>query len=393
MNQSLPEEFKSIWIATTPATNFPEAIGEIEVDVVIIGGGIAGLNAGYFLKNQGLKVAVLEAGKIASGTSGNTTAKATSLHELKYAYLTKTFGGDSAQIYADSNQWAIFELENIIKKENISCDFYRAPSFTYTKTKENLAEIKHEVGIALKLGLPASFATSIPGISLEIYGAVKFDNQAYFHPRKYLLNIADLINGNGSFIFENSRAVDIKEEKKYCVVNTGKSILKAKFAIIATNFPFLNPDNIFSNLYLIRSFVIAATPASSYPEAMFIGTKSLDLSFRPHKDKKKEWLIIGARHDDKKGDINIDENFKTLAEVAEKNFKIKSINFKWGAADTMSLDEVPYIGKISEKILVTTGFSAWGMTTSFISAKILTDIIMGKKDDWQNLYDPKRLRR
>lgn len=392
METILPEVFESIWTATTLVTNFPEALGEVETDVIIIGGGIAGLNAGYFLKSQGLKVVVLEAGKIASGTSGNTTAKVTSLHELKYFYLTKTVGEGSAKIYADGNQWAIEKLEDIIKKENINCDFYHAPSFTYTTSKDNLAEIKQEVSTALKLGLPASFVTTIPKTSLKILGAVRFDNQAYFHPRKYLLCIADLINKNGSLIFENSGALDIKEGEDYCVVKTSKCILKAKFVIIATNFPFYDP-NFFSNLYMTRSFVIAATPASSYPDAMFIGTKSLDLSFRPYSDQQREWLIIGERHNEKEGNVDTNENFRKLAKTAEKNFKIKSIDFKWGAADTMSLDKIPYIGKMSERILVTTGFSAWGMTTSFVSAKILTDLIMGKKNDWQKLYDPKRLRR
>ncbi len=383
-------DFKSIWVGTTPVTHFPEARGEIKVDVVIIGGGIAGLNAGYFLKNQGLKVAVVEAGKIVMGTSGNTTAKVTSLHELRYAYLSKTFGLSSAQIYADANQWAILELENIITKEKINCDFYHAPSFTYAKAENDKPEIKEEVEAALKLNLPASFVTSLPDVPLKIAGAVKFANQAYFHPRKYLLSIADLINTEGSYIFENSRALDIKEKKDFCEVKTGKSILKSKFIIVATNFPIYDPNKIFSKLYSTRSFVIATTLFTKVPKIMSIGTKSFDLSFRPHQDSKKEWEIIGERHEDKIENDDIEKNFKKLIKMAEENFEIKSVDFKWGAADTMSPDKIPYIGKISEKILVTTGFSTWGMTTSFISAKILTDLIFGKKNDWQDLYDPKR---
>lgn len=382
-------KFESIWIGTTPETHFPEALGKIEVDVVIIGGGIAGLNAGYFLKKQGLKVAILETGKIAMGTSGNTTAKVTSLHELKYAYLTKTFGKNSAQIYADANQWAILELENIIKKEKISCDFYHAPSYTYTLDKD-LKKIKEEVEISLALNLPASFVTSIPKISLKISGAVKFDNQAYFHPRKYLLSLADLINSEGSYIFENSRVLDIKEGKSFSEVKTSKSTIKSKFVVVATNFPILNPNKIFSKLFTTRSFVVAARSHKIAPKVMFIGTKSFDLSFRPHQDSKKEWLILGQRHDEEGKDGDINQNFKNLAKMGEENFGIKSIDFKWGAADTMSPDKIALIGKISSKILVTTGFSTWGMTTSFISAKILTDLIMGKKNDWQDLYDPRR---
>ncbi|RJQ27998.1 FAD-dependent oxidoreductase [Candidatus Parcubacteria bacterium] len=395
MQGLLPEKIESIWIATTPSTNFPTLERNLEVDVVVIGGGIVGLNTAYFLKNQGIKTAVVEAGRIAMGTSGNTTAKATSLHGLRYAYLTEEFGKDKAQVYAESNEWAISELERIIKKENINCDFYRAPSFTYTKSMDDLGKIKQEVEVALGLGLPASFAASIPGVDLQILGAVRFDNQAYFHPRKYLLKIAELINSGGSYVWENSRVVDIKEGEDFCKVVTSSVSLKAKSVVVATNFPFYDPNKIFSELQRSGSFVIACSPKLPYSETMFIGTRSFDMSFRPHKDKdkEKEWLIIGARHGEAPGGKSIDESFEFLAGLAEKNFQIKSVGFKWGAADTMSRDLVPYIGRMpgSRNIFVATGFSAWGMTPGLVAARLLTDLILGKDNEWESLYDPGRL--
>jgi glycine/D-amino acid oxidase-like deaminating enzyme len=365
------------------------------VDVVIIGGGMAGLNSAYFLKRQGFKVAVIEANKIASGTSGNTTAKITSLHELKYNYLKKTFGKANAQIYADSNEWAIRELEEIVREEGIDCDFVRASAFTYTRNEKEIEKIKEEVTVAKELGLPASFVSEIPSVPFKITGAIKFDNQAYFHPRKYLLKIAELINGGGSYIFENTRALSFEEKADNCEVATDKFNLSAKFVIMATNFPFYDPHLIFSKVPKTISYALASKINNPYPKGEFIGTKNKDLSFRPHQDQKNKWLIIGGKHENTDMNKDIEENFEELEKLALENFKIKSIDFKWGAQDTMSLDKIPYIGQMpnAKRIFVTTGFSAWGMTTSIFSAKILTDLIIGKNNNWKDLYDPSRLRR
>ncbi|MBI2330251.1 FAD-binding oxidoreductase [Candidatus Daviesbacteria bacterium] len=378
-------KFESIWTGTTPVTDYPELSKDLVVDVIIIGGGITGINAAYFLKSQGQKVAIIEANKIATGTSGNTTAKITSLHELRYAYLMKKFGKNSAQIYADANQWAIKEVENIINKEDIECDFVKAPAFTYTRTKRDLDRIKQEVEAAKDLNLPASFVTEIQNFPFGIFGAVKFDNQAYFHPRKYLLKLAEKIN-----IFEKTRALDIKEGSSFCEVKTNRKNIRGKFIIIATNFPFYDPYGIFTKIYRTGSYALAARVAK-IPDGMFLGAQGDDLSFRPH----NEWLIIGGKHHNIDEIGNINERFNELVKLANKDFQISSTDYMWGAQDTMSLDQVPYIGKMpqAKRIFVATGFSAWGMTTGVLAAKLLTDLILERKNDWQEFYSPARLRR
>lgn len=393
MSIPVPEKIESIWTATTPGTAYPSLEKDLESDVVVIGGGMAGLNIAYFLIGQGLKVALIEIGRIAAATSGNTTAKVTSLHGLRYGYLVETMGKGKAQIYADSNEWAVSKIQEIIQKEGIECDFHQAPSFTYTKSEEDLQKIKQEAETALDLGLPASFVDNIPGISFNTLGAVKFDGQGYFHPRKYLLKIAEVVSSKGGSIWENTQAMDIKEEVDSCVVKTPNANIKAKSVVIATNFPFFNPNNIFSKLERLGSFVIAVQPKIDTPEIMVIGTRGLDMSFRPHKEKGEKWMVVGARHEEKFGNRTMEEHFEILANLAKENFNADSVGYKWGAADTMSRDKVPYIGKMpgSKNIYIATGFSAWGMTPSVVSAKLIMDLIMGEENEWETLYTPERL--
>lgn len=389
----LPDKVESLWTATTPATDFPVLRDKIETDIIIIGGGIAGINAAYFLKRAGLKVVVIESTYIAMGTSGNTTAKVTSQHKLRYSFIKNKFGKEKARKYADSNQWAITELEKIITQEKIACDFYRLPAYTYARSKKALEAVKKEVAVSKELNLPASFTESVNSIPFKIMGAIRFDDQAYFHPRKFLLPMADKINSDGSYIFEKTECLDIHEGKDICEVITDKGNIKAKYVIVATNFPFYDKAGVFSGLFQTRSYVFAVKLNTKIPEGMFIGPEEGDLSFRPHKSGKEEWMTLGGIHQSPGKEDDAKKGYRKLKKAGSEMFDIQKIGYKWAAQDTMSLDKIPYIGYMpdSKRVFVTTGYGAWGITTSLVSAKLLTDLILGIKNEWNDLYDPARL--
>jgi Rieske Fe-S protein len=215
----LSEKPLSFWIDSTPETDFPPLIDNLLVDVAIVGAGIAGLTAAVLLKRSGLSVAVIESKSVAKGVSGHTTAKLTSLHQLVYAELIDKFGEEKARLYGESNEAAIAQVATLVAEEQIDCDFSRQSNYTYADTTDQLSKIVAEVEAAKKLGLPASLVqeTSLP---FPIAGAVKFENQAQFHVRKYLLHLAKIIPGDNSYLDEkgNLHAISAVCTHLACIV-------------------------------------------------------------------------------------------------------------------------------------------------------------------------------
>ena len=207
----LPGKAESFWITSSPGTEFPPYPQNITVDVAIVGGGYVGIASAVLLKEAGFKVAVIEARRIVHGVTGYTTAKVSSLHRLIYKHLVSTFGNEQALQYAEANQKAIDRIEAIINANNISCDFSRLPFYTFAETDEYAQKIEEEVKAAQSLGLPASFVQNVP-LPFTVKAAVRFENQAQFHPRKFLLPLALMVPGNGSFLFEQTL---IRHQKVY----------------------------------------------------------------------------------------------------------------------------------------------------------------------------------
>lgn len=388
----LPKESKSLWTATSSQTNYPEFKGNKDADVIIIGGGIAGINAAYFLINSGFKVIILESSYIISGTSGNTTAKITSQHNLIYDNLIKNFGNKKAKMYADANEWAIKEFENIILREKIKCDFRRLPAYTFAWGDKCLKQVKDEIAASQKLGLPASLLEVSQDIPAKAKGGIKFDNQACFHPRKFLLQIAKIIIDKGGEIYEKSKVTEVIPGET-ARVKTENGSINAKFAIVATNYPVFDKAKIFMKMNQKRSYVLAASVENNLPNGVYISADEPMLSFRPHIDGNKKWLLIGGESHMTGNDENAAMHFVNLEKLARTYFKIKSTDYKWAAQDSISFDRVPFIGRMPQtnNIFVTTGYRGWGMTTSLVSAKLLTDLIKGNKNEWEEFFSPERL--
>jgi glycine/D-amino acid oxidase-like deaminating enzyme/nitrite reductase/ring-hydroxylating ferredoxin subunit len=391
--ESLPGEPTSLWLATTPQTDYPTlARNDLQVDVAIIGGGLVGITVAALLSEAGLTVAVLEAGRIVNGVTGHTTAKLTSLHTLIYDHLARHSGEWKAKLYADANQAAIEFVANLVQKRNIACDFTRTESYTYTTSDDEVKHIEAEQQAAIRLGLPATLTTET-SLPFPVKAAVRFDNQAFFHPRKYLLALAQGIPNESNYIFEGTRVLDV-DEGEPCVIKTEQGILKARDVIIASHFPAIDKALYFARMTPHRSYVLGVRLNGPVPRGMYISSNEPFHSIRSHiADDGGEILMVGGEgHKTGQGGDTV-ARYKNLETWARETFPVADIAYRWSTQDNKTLDRVPYIGlasPASRHLYVATGFGGWGMTGSTVAAMLLRDLITRRENPWAELYDPNR---
>ncbi|RXA20566.1 FAD-dependent oxidoreductase [Methanosarcina sp. MSH10X1] len=391
---TLPGRAESYWLATTPESNYPFLSGDISVDVAIIGGGIVGITSAFLLKQAGVSVAVIEADRIIKGTTGYTTAKITSQHNLIYDRLISQVGRGPAKQYAESNQEAIDRIEYIVRSWNISCDFEHKPAYVYAGSEDSAQKILDEVRAARSLGLPATFESSLP-LPFDTYGAVRFNRQAQFHPRKYLCALARELEGDSCYIFEKTRALGI-EGGEPVVIKTDRGTVRAGDAIQATNYPiFDKPGELFKRLTQSMSYVLGVRIEETFPDGMFINAEEPIRSLRSQPAEGGELVLaVGEGHPTGHGNPT-HEHYRQLEDWAKSIYNVRSIDYRWLTEDVISEDGVPLIGRLtpdSGHSYLATGFRKWGMTTGTAAAIILTDTILGRDNPWTEVYEPSRSR-
>lgn len=390
---NIDDYLKSYWIESTPKTDYPSLNEDIKVDVAIIGGGIVGITAGFLLKKQGTKVAVIEASRIVQGATGFTTAKITSQHHLIYDKIIDSMGIDLAKQYADANESSIEFIEDMANELNINCDFKRLPAYMYTEEQKYTKDIEKETEAALKLGIKAKYIDKLP-INLSIKSALVFENQAQFHPRKYLLPIAEKIPGDGSHIFENTEVVEIEKENLIkLITNNGKHVTASK-VIIASHFPCYDGMGLYlTRLKPQRSYVIGTSIKEKFPNGMFINAEDPGRSLRVQYDGENQLVLVGGEgHKTAHGD-SFKEHYDNLEKFSKSIFEVKDVLYRWSTQDYITLDKVPYVGNLTSleyNIYVATGFGEWGMTNGTAAARLLTDKILGKDNPFEDVFNPSR---
>lgn len=367
---------KSLWSKSCQIEKRTHLQEDIQTDIAVIGGGMAGILIAYELQKNGRQVVVLEANRIAGGQTQNTTAKITSQHGLIYKKLIENIGIENAKLYAFANEEAIKKYKSIIELESINCDFIQLSSYIYS---ENADTIKQEVTAAEKLSLPAFFTDKVT-IPIENVSAVRFENQAQFNPIKFIKAISKNLK-----IYEKTPVISVEKN----LVTTPKAKVKANKIVFASHYPFVNfPGLYFARMHQERSYVLALENAMN-TEGMYLGIDSNNAySFRNDGDIL---LFGGEKH--RTGENSQGGRYDALRKKAKELFPKSREVACWSAQDCMTSDSVPYIGEYSADHpdwFVATGFKKWGMTSSMVSAMILTDLICEKDNPYAKVFSPNR---
>lgn len=366
----------SIWRNSCKLEKREALKGEMETEIAVIGGGMAGILTAYLLQREGRRVVVLERYRIGSGQTQNTTAKITSQHGLCYAALIKKYGVEKARQYGFANEEARKEYERIIEKEQIDCDFETVSSYVYGKSAQGLEE---EARAAGSLGLPAGLRREGLCLPFPVWGAVEFYNQAQFHPLKFLSAVASQVP-----VYENTPV----EKVEGSVLFTPEGRVKAQQVVFACHFPFVNvPGLYFARMHQERSYVLALEGAMEV-NGMYIGAKKGSFSFRSY----GPYLLLGGEGH-RCGEKSEVSRYEELRRKAASWFPKSREVGHWSAQDCMTADAVPYIGRFSagrQNWYVATGFQKWGMTTAMVAAMLIRDEICKAANPNRAVFRPQR---
>lgn len=363
---------KYLWEETADRKVCEVPKGDIETDVLVIGGGIAGIMCAYMLSQNGVDCVVAEAKTIGSGTSAGTTAALTPQHGNIYTRITKKYGKDTAKGYLEANLQAVKEYEKLAGKFDF--DFEYKDSYIYSRDDEK--SMKLEAAIVRELGFAAEFTDHVE-LPLKVAGAVRFPHMAEFHPLKLIFALSGKLK-----IYENMQITELRDDKAY--FNGGT--VKAKKTVIATRFPFINMYGLYPlKLYQKRSFVLALENAPDV-KGTYADVAERGIYMRNYRD-----LLIVGGGDYRTGTKN--DGFETVRSFVREYLPGSTEKYAWAVQDCISLDGIPYIGDYStmmDNTYVISGFNEWGMSSAMAAASIITDRITGRENQFEHVFSPKR---
>ena len=387
---ALPGHSRSFWIETAPYPRWPRLESDLDVDVAILGAGITGITAGALLARAGLRVAVLEAREVAQGVSGHTTAHLTSAIDTRFATLEKDFGKDGAALAASASAAAIDRIARFVDELGIACRFRRLPGWLFTEGEDDLEDLHREYEAAKAAGLPVTMSRDVP-LPFATAAGIRFEEQAEFHVREYLLPLCGEILAKGGVIHEDTRAVDVEDGDPCRVVTDHGPVVRAKYVLMATHAP-LQRLRFQTNLSHYRSYVLGLRTREPALGGIFWDTA--DPYHYLRSDVESGLLIVGGEDHKTGTDEHTKARFESLRDYASERFGVTEIGFHWSGQVIETSDGLPFLGRSSSgsNILVGTGYSGNGMTFGTLAGMLAADLVTGVDNRWAKLFDPSRVK-
>ncbi|WP_217557082.1 FAD-dependent oxidoreductase [Paenibacillus sp. GbtcB18] len=390
---AFPQFPESYWLASAQIPAYSRLNENIRVDAAIVGAGITGLTTAYLLAMKGLKVAVLNAGRILHGTTGYTTAKITAQHDLIYDQYMTDFGEEKARLYYEANLDALQFVRHLVKEHHIQCQFEEQDAFVYTDTDSSLHKVFKEYEAYEKLRIPGSYVekTDLP---FETKGAVVMKNQAQYNPVPFLIHLAQEIVRKGGRIFEETTVTGYEPGSPSVLKTSGGFTVSSSHVVSASHFPFNNLHGMyFARLYAERSYVLAVKTDKRYPGGMYISADKPKRSLRSVLINGEPMVIVGGEGHKTGQGICTFQYYEALEKFARETFGVKEIAYRWSAQDLYTLDTIPYIGQELDDVpnlYVATGYKKWGMSTGIAAAQLNAKLILGEDSPYRDLFSPSR---
>jgi glycine/D-amino acid oxidase-like deaminating enzyme/nitrite reductase/ring-hydroxylating ferredoxin subunit len=381
---------KSFWHKLEKVKKYPALENNITVDAAVIGGGITGIMTAYHLNKSGIKTALLEAYELGHGTTGTTTSHLTEISDTNFKDLIKNFGSETVKLVSKSLRESITVIENLIHEYGIDCDYRKVPAYYYAEKDEN-EEIKNEFEDAIRGGLSPQLLNKI-SLPFPVSKAILYPNQAHFHILKFLYKMAEVISRNGTYIFENSRVIDVSGSSPY-EIKTEKGKISAKHVVYATHTP-LHIHITQMEMKVNRSYVIAAKLEKQVIEdALYWDNENPYHYFNLMESDEGTLIMIGGGDHHQGFEGNEQNNFNALISWAQQKFNIGDILYGWSGQEFNPPDGLPFIGlsPFSDSKYIATGFSGNGLAFGAAAADIISSLIVNGQSRYEKIYSPSRL--
>ncbi|MBA3894632.1 MAG: FAD-dependent oxidoreductase [Gemmatimonadales bacterium] len=380
----------SLWMTTSPPLVLPPLAEDLRTDVAVIGAGIAGITTAYLLALEGRQVVVLEDGAVGGGETGRTTAHLSNALDDRYHVLERLHGEEGARLAAASHAAAIDRIEAIVGAEGIECDFRRLDGYLFVPPGQSLEVLDAEFEAARRAGLEVRMVPRAPVTSFDSGPCLLFPHQAQFHPLAYLNALVGAIQRRGGRIFGGAHVTGVEAGPPAAVTTEAAHTVTADFVVCATNTPVIDWLVIHSKQAPYRTFAIGArVPPATVPAALYWDTADPYHYVRLQGD-----LLIVGGEDHKTGQEDDGyDRFAYLESWTRERFPIGDVEYTWSGQVMEPVDGLGYIGRNpgdKGHVLVATGDSGHGMTHATIAGILLTDLILGRPNPWEALYDPSR---
>ncbi|GHJ37814.1 FAD-dependent oxidoreductase [Streptomyces sp. TS71-3] len=390
----LPGAPVSLWMERELSERHPPLRTTTEADVAVLGGGMAGLCTAWEMARTGRSVVLVEAGGLAAGVTGNTTAKLSALQGFTYHRLRAAAGATAARRYATSQSQAVAQVGEVSAELGIDCQWERADAVTYATRPEGAEELRAEAEAAQDAGLDAEFVTAT-ALPFPVSGAVRLPDQAQFHPRAFLDGLARDLVARGGRIFEDTRATALHEGSPCRVTTAGGAEVVARDVVVATHYPIFDRALLFARMAPHRELVVAGRlPSDDAPGGMYLTPEDATRSLRTAPYGAEHRMLIATGEKFVPGTGGVEERYRRLAAWMLEHFPAAEVRYRWAAQDNWTTDGVPFIGPLhpaARHVYVATGFGGWGLSGGMAAGRLLRSLVEGEGLPWAGLYDPRRL--